>query len=126
MDFKKVLMLVVLFFNIGCIGAQESVQTDYDVFCSIVEDAMAPAVEPRDRLFYIQDHSKSKDVKEAFNLIFQIPSDERYQVFKQSVEDDSGQSWECSVLNEFFIQSSGSIVRQQAFIGFFRVRTMMI
>jgi len=101
-NLKIKFLTLAIFLNIGCVNAIENAQNDFDVFCSIVEDAMVLDVKPDARLRYIYNHLDSKDVEEAFEIIFQVAPDKRYQVFKQAVEDNLGSSWECSALEEFF------------------------
>lgn len=78
----------------------------YNAMCELFQDAMKQDLKPQDRLNYVNKHFdsrvKSKDAKEAFNMIFQIHNDQRYQVFKQSVESATNQKWTCPALKEFF------------------------
>lgn len=74
--------------------------------CDLIQDAMKLDLEPQARLNYINKHFdsrvKSKEAKEAFDMIFQIDNNQRYQVFKQSVESVTNQTWTCSALKDFF------------------------
>ncbi len=77
-----------------------------DAVCALFQDVMELGLEPLARLTYINKHfdSKvdSKDLKEAYKLVFQVGPDQRYLVFKQAVESELGQTWECPALNNFF------------------------
>ncbi len=74
--------------------------------CGLIQDVMKLDLKPQARLNYINKHFDarvgSKDVKEIYELIFQVSSNQRYQVFKQSVESVTNQTWTCSALKDFF------------------------
>jgi len=57
---------------------------------------------PQERLAYVNKHFESvvgsTNVREAFDLVFQVKPTQRYSVFKQAVENESGQSWDCPAL----------------------------
>jgi len=78
----------------------------YNAMCDLFQDVMRLNLKPQARLNYINKNFDarvgSKDVKEAYDLIFQVNSNQRYQVFKKSVESATNQSWSCFALKEFF------------------------
>jgi len=78
----------------------------FDDTCDLIQDVMKLDLKPKARFNYISKHFDSrvgsKDVKEAYDLVFQVNVDQRYQVFKQAVESTSGQTWTCPALKDFF------------------------
>lgn len=74
--------------------------------CDLFQDVMKLELKPAARLNYINENFDtrvgSKDIREAYDLIFQINSNQRYQVFKQSVERTTNQTWTCLALKKFF------------------------
>lgn len=102
---KKIyLFLFFIGFFINISSASEL--KDYNAMCDLFQDVMKLNLKPQARLNYINEHFdasvSSKDVKEAYDLIFQVDSNQRYQVFKKSVESATNQSWSCFALKEFF------------------------
>ena len=79
---------------------------NYNAMCDLIQDVMKLDLKPKARLNYINKHFDSrvgsKDVKEAYDLVFQVNVNQRYQVFKQAVESTTGQSWTCPALKDFF------------------------
>ena len=79
---------------------------NYNAMCDLFQDAMKLDLKPQARLNYINKHFDSKvdakDVQEAYDLIFQVSPNQRYQVFKQSVESSTAQTWTCPALKDFF------------------------
>ena len=82
------------------------VDSDFDTLCTIVEEAMRESDESNFRITYVQENIqsrvKSKDVKEAFDLVLQVNPEKRYQVFKQAVESQLEHEWECNALKYLF------------------------
>lgn len=105
MVIKKIFLLIFLV-SISINACSEQKNKDFDAMCSLFQDVMKLNLKPQARLAYINKHFdsrvNSKDVKEAYELIFQVNANQRYQVFKQSVESSSGQKWTCPALDEFF------------------------
>ena len=105
MIFKKIfLLLFFIGFFINTSSASEV--NSYNAMCDLFQDVMKLNLKPQVRLNYINDHFDvrvdSKEVKEAYDLIFHVNSNQRYQVFKKSVEIATNQSWTCLALKEFF------------------------
>ena len=105
MIIKKTFLFTFLF----CISLNAFSASDiknYNSMCDLIQDVMKLDIKPQARLNYINKHFNSrvgaKDVKEAYDLIFQISPNQRYQVFKQSVESATNQTWTCPALNDFF------------------------
>ncbi len=86
--------------------ADESLTNDYEVLCLLVKEAMALKIEPNGRQAYIRDRLnsrvKSKDIKEAFELVIQVSSEKRYQVFKNAAESELNKNLDCPALDAYF------------------------
>lgn len=80
----------------------------YSTFCKLVTEAMTLRSDAKRRHEYIVKHFDekvgSKDIKDAYDVVFQVAPDKRYSVFKESIEEDIGGEWECSGLKEYFEQ----------------------
>jgi len=105
MIIKKILIFLFLIcttFNTFAEAEKES----YDAMCLLVQDSLAQNLEPTARLTYINKHFDARvgadDIKEAFDLIFQVEPNKRYLVFKHAVENSLGQPWDCTALSDFF------------------------
>ena len=84
-----------------------TVNSDFDNICGLIRDVMTIAgTKPQEQLAYVNKYFEpvvgSKDVREAYDLVFQVKPTQRYSVFKQAVENESDQSWDCPALNEYF------------------------
>lgn len=105
MVIKKILFFTFLM-SIVVSTFAEPEKKDFDAMCALIQDAMELGLEPQARLTYINNQFDSrvgsKDVKESYDLVFQVSPNQRYQVFKQAVESSLGPTWECPALNEFF------------------------
>lgn len=105
MIFKKILLLTFLTSLVINTSSASEIK-NYNAMCDLFQDVMKLDLKSKARLNYINKHFDSrlgsKDVKEAYELIFQVNSNQRYQVFKQSVESTSGETWACPALKDFF------------------------
>lgn len=106
MELKRIIVLCILFLSFGC--ASQSVQevSNFDIICNIVEEAEKKSADSKSRIKYIEENIrsrvKSKDAKDAMDAIRLVDPEKRYQVFKQAVEGELGQEWECNALKNYF------------------------
>lgn len=102
----KKISLFTFLMSIAVNAFAVSEKKNFDAMCALVQDAMELDLEPQARVSYINKHFSSrvgsKDVKESYDLVFQVNPKQRYQVFKQAVENSLGETWECPALNDFF------------------------
>ncbi len=105
MTSKKILLFTFFMSIASCVSA-ELEKKKFDAVCALFQDVIKLDLESQARLAYIDKHFDSivdsKDIKEAYELVFQVSPDRRYQAFKHAVESDLGQTWECPALNNFF------------------------
>lgn len=80
----------------------------YSIFCELVTEAMTLKSNTKSQHEYIvknlNEKVGSKDIKDAYDVVFQVAPDKRYNVFKESIEEVVGTSWECSGLKVYFDQ----------------------
>ncbi len=105
MVFKKILLLIFLTSLVINMSSASEIE-NYNAMCDLIQDVMKFDLKSQARVNYINKHFDarvgSKDVKEAYDLIFQVNSNQRYQVFKQSIESATNKTWSCSALKDFF------------------------
>ena len=99
------ILLVVITSLFSC-SYVETKNSEYDKMCDYVQDVLSMEVGEQQKFDYIEKYFstrlKSKDVKEAYDLIYQISPQQRYSVFKGAVENSSGEQWECIALEQLF------------------------
>lgn len=104
-----VLKNILLFFFCISISINTSFASDvkkFNAMCDLFEDVMKLRLNPKARINYINKNFDSrvgsKEAREAYDFIFQIEPNQRYKVFKQSVESSTKQIWSCLAFKEFF------------------------
>jgi len=108
---KKNILPILIFF---ILMSQESLANNigdnkvYSIFCELVTEAMTLRSDTKSRHEYIvkyfDEKVGSKEIKDAYDVVFQVAPDKRYNVFKKSIEEDIGAAWECSGLKAYFDQ----------------------
>ena len=73
--------------------------------CDLFQDVMKLKLKPQARIKYISKNFNTRvnsiEAREAYELIFMVNPNQRYQVFKQSVESSTKQTWTCLAFKEF-------------------------
>jgi len=108
---KKNILPIIIFF---ILMSQKSLANNigdnkvYSSFCKLVTEAMTKRSDAKSRHEHIVKHFDekvgSKEIKDAYDVIFQVKPDKRYSVFKNSIGEDIGGVWECSSLKAYFDQ----------------------
>jgi len=102
---RFVVLLVITSSSFSC-AYKESKNSEYDQMCDYVQDVLSMDMGQQQKFDYIEKYFstrvKSKDVKEAYDLIYQISPDQRYKVFKGAVESSSNEQWDCVALEQLF------------------------
>ena len=107
---KNILLIVVFFILINQVSLADNFVENkaYTVFCELVTEAVNLSTEAKIRHEYIiknfDEKVGSKEIKEAYDVVFQVAPDKRYSVFKESIEEITGGVWECNNLKVYFDQ----------------------
>ena len=106
MNYRFIVLVLIFFSLVSCSYTEKSVNSDYDEMCVFVADVMTMDISEQKKFDhigkYLTERLKSNDMKEAYDLVYQISPDQRYQVFKGAVEESSGEAWNCKALEELF------------------------
>ena len=108
---KKCILPLFIFFilisNNSCASNQGNNQ-EYSNFCELVTEAMSLRQDVKSQHEYIatriDGRVKSNDIKDAYDVVFQVSPDKRYSIFKKSIEEDIGSEWVCGSLKKYFEQ----------------------
>ena len=88
--------------------ADTGADINYSKFCELVTESMGKYSDADKRHEYIvnnlENRVSNKNIRDGLNAIFQVDPKERYQVFKQGVEVETGKKWECVELKKYFDQ----------------------
>lgn len=102
------LLALLLCFSQDIIANEGSNRQAYLNFCDLVTEAMTAATNPQDRYEYIVNHFEERvgdeDIKDAFDVVYQLNPENRYDVFKQAVEKEIGSQWSCVGLKQYLEQ----------------------
>lgn len=108
---KRMIVLLVLLVALNSNAAWAGNDSDdrvYSDFCSLVSEAMSLYADAPTRHEFIKDHldkkAVSKDTKDAYDAIYQIAPEKRYETLKKAIEKQTDTKWDCLVLKEHFEQ----------------------
>lgn len=72
---------------------------DFEVACQIFTEAKNTGFDKEKRSAYIEKNinarTSSKELKDTYNIIFNVSPNERYTLFKKSAEHATKKSWNC-------------------------------
>lgn len=108
---KKIILTIFLFITFigqNVLANSHGDNRVYSDFCELVTEAMAHTSDAKSRHEYIvsnfDEKVGNKDIKEAYDVVFQVAPDKRYSVFKRSIEENIGREWGCYSLKNYFDQ----------------------
>jgi hypothetical protein len=104
------LFLLLLTTSINLYALEDrSSKADFDQACGLFKEAIELNVSTETRFSYVSEHLKkrisSKDVNDAYEMIFLTEQENRYKVFKEAVEKSLNITWQCEALESLL--SSG-------------------
>ncbi len=93
-----------LFFILFSAGIFASEVEDFDVACQIFTEAKNTGFDKEKRSAYIEENIKtrtsSKELRDTYNIIFNVSPEERYTIFKKSAEHATKKPWDCLAAKE--------------------------
>lgn len=102
------LFSLVVFNSYIALAGSDSNSSNYLNFCSLVSEAMSLNADAQTQHEFIKDNldknAGSKDIKDAYGVIYQIAPEKRYEVFKKAIEKQTGAAWDCAELKKYFEQ----------------------
>lgn len=105
--FPLLFLLLIIHSHIAFARGQEDEKV-YNDFCSLVSEAMALKEDVQHRHEYIirnfDERVGNKNLKEAYNVVFQIAPEKRYEALKKSIEKNIKGGWNCDGLKKYFEQ----------------------
>lgn len=102
------LFVFIIFIGQNVLANNQGDNKAYSNFCELVTEAMIYRPDAKSRHEYIVNHFDErvgiKDIRDAYDVVFQVAPDKRYGVFKESIEERIGCVWKCGSLKEYFDQ----------------------
>ena len=102
------LLAVLVFISQNILADEGEIKHSYTNFCELVTEAMALKTNAQIRHEYIVNNFDkrvgNKDIRDAYDIVFQVVPEKRYIVFKQAIEVDVGSEWRCMELKLYFEQ----------------------
>ncbi|MCI0506740.1 MAG: hypothetical protein L0Z73_11605 [Gammaproteobacteria bacterium] len=91
-------LIIILAFFTAPVSAENI--NDFDITCVIFTEAKNTTFKNHEALSaYIEENItarvQSKAVKDTYYVIFNLPPEERYDVFKKSAEHELKREWDC-------------------------------
>ncbi len=110
---RNFLTVFTLFLLAGVCSAEHDLpnKPTYDESCNIFSEAMRMHPAIKEQQTYIKENIderiSSKDLNDAYELIYMVDPADRYSVFKNAVEANINEPWECPALKTYFSQFVG-------------------
>lgn len=102
MIIRKITLAIII--SIISITAFSAEKTGFDEICKIYTEAKNSSMTKEELSTYIfeniKNRVKSKDALEAHEAVFNLGTDKRFSVFKQSAEYSLKHKWECVAVEE--------------------------
>ena len=87
------------FFILFALNVSATEVEDFETACRIFTEAKNTGFNKEKRSAYISDNiksrTKSKELRDAYNVIFNVSPSERYLLFKNAAEHATKEKWNC-------------------------------
>ncbi len=99
---SKLYLYIILILVVSNVHSKEI--HDFDIACRIFTEAKNTTFNKEQRSVYIEDRIssriRSKNVRDTYYIIFNLPPEERYGVFRKAAENELKRTWECPAAQE--------------------------
>ena len=111
MIIKRIYICVI--FILLATNASASEVEDFDIACQIFTEAKNTVFDNEIRSAYIEENiknrTKSKELRDTYNVIFNASPEDRYRIFKDTAEHITKKSWDCPAAKALFTLGKDSL-----------------